>query len=301
MTTRAESIRNLGLEGFALDLEADGLAIVPPEVHGVPLERFDAMADWLIERSAELVGCPFSLETGPAVELEFSPAHRGLGDGGGPPNQFLIYQLAHQSRLFRDLAVNPVAVALMRYMIGARDTRFSSHNAFIKWSGEYGYGPGLGIHCDQQAVPLPWGRTALTANANWVLTDYTKTSGPLAYVPGSHRLQSRPTQPAATQRAVPVLAPKGSLIIFHGATWHGAFPRTDPGMRLMVANYYRHMMVLPQEDIRNSFPRDLAADCEDPDEFARLAGFADQWPYLQQIEPLPRRVGSAVRETAMTD
>eukprot|EP01041_Mallomonas_annulata_P029145 gene29145-51088_t len=56
-------------------------------------------------------------------------------------------------------------------------------------------------------------------------------------------------------------------------------------------------MVLPQEDIRNSFPPDLAADCEDPAEFARLAGLADQWPYMQQIEPLPQRVMSPARSS----
>ena len=47
---------------------------------------------------------------------------------------------------------------------------------------------------------------ALAANANWTLTDYTLEAGPLAFV-------------------------RGSLIMFHGATWRGAFPRTAPGTR----------------------------------------------------------------------
>ena len=51
-----------------------------------------------------------------------------------------------------------------------------------------------------------------------------------------------------------VVAPKGSLIVFRGATWHGAFPRKTPGMRISVANYYRHLMVTSQEDIQGSFP-----------------------------------------------
>jgi len=207
-----------------------------------------------------------------------------------PPRGAAVQQLASQHRMFRDLAVNPVAVALMQYLIGASATRFSSHNSFIKWHGDYGYGSNLGLHCDQTAVPLPWGRNALTANTNWCLTDYTLDGGALAYVPGSHRRMTRPTFPEATRLAVPCEAPKGSVLVFHGATWHGAFPRTTPGMRLSIANYYRHLMVLPQEDIKNGFDRALADDCDDPTLFRALAGFDDVFPYQRQGEKLPRAV-----------
>lgn len=81
-------------------------------------------------------------------------------------------QLCTFDRAFRDLVVNPVATALMRYMIGPYTTRFSSHNCFVEWKGE-GYGESLGLHCDQGGVPQPWGRVALNANCNWYLTDCT--------------------------------------------------------------------------------------------------------------------------------
>lgn len=296
MTTRTVSkispeIAEFGLEPYVLDLEVDGLTVVPREVHGVPLERFDEMAEWLLRRSEELVGCPFDLDDGPGAEVAFASDANVLAEVAGDrgePSQFLIQRLASQHRLFRDLALNPVAVALMRHLIGQSATRFSSHNAFVKWQGDFGYGKNLGLHCDQQAVPLPWGRAALTANTNWCLTDYTKPGGALAYVPGSHRLVSRPSFPEATRRAVPAEVPKGSMLVFHGATWHGAFPRTIPGMRLSVANYYRHVMITSQEDIKGSFPRDLADDCEDPELFRTLAGFDDVFPYDEQTEPMPR-------------
>lgn len=287
-TGRSELIRRLGLEPFVLELEIDGLTVVPPEVHGVPLAAFDAMADWLLEASEGIVGCRFTLEGGPEAEVEVPDGATRLGERGGENTQFLLPQLTRSHRMFRDLAVNPVAVALARYMIGPRETRFSSHNAFIKWRGEYGYGPNLGLHADQGGSPQPWGRTALSANSNWTLTDYTLEAGPLAFVRGSHRSVSQPLQPGATRRAEPVICPKGSLIMFHGATWHGAFPRTAPGMRLMVANYYRHMMTLPQEEFRNGFPREMAEDCADPATFAALCGFADEFPYVRAERPFPR-------------
>jgi hypothetical protein len=283
---RSDAIRQRNLESYVMELEVDGLTVVPPQAHGFPLHRFDEMVKWLLTRAEQMIGCRFTLERGPDASLEF-PTMMPLSERGGPPNQFLIQQLARHARVFRDLAVNPVAVALIRHMVGERATRFSSHNSFIKWQGDYGYGPGLGLHADQTAVPLPWGRTALTANTNWCLTDYTLEGGALAYVPGSHRSGSRPVQPQGARRAVPVEAPKGSLIVFHGATWHGAFPRTVPGMRISIANYYRHAMITSQEDIQGSFPRELADDCDDPATFRILAGFADVFPYKEQSENLP--------------
>lgn len=294
-TRLAPEITHLGLEEFVLDLEVNGLTVVPPEVTGVTEAQVDEMADWLLRRAEELVGCPFSLDEGPAAPVAHEVEDNVLSDLAGDEStgtltQFLIQQLASQHRMFRDLAVNPVALALVRHMIGAKATRFSSHNSFIKWQGDYGYGDRLGLHCDQMTVPLPWGRNALTANTNWCLTDYTFDGGALAYVPGSHSRLTPPVFPDAVRRAVPCEAPKGSMIVFHGATWHGAFPRKDPGMRLSVANYYRHLMVLPQEDIRNGFDQSLADDCVDPAAFRTLAGFTDVFPYREQSERVPRVV-----------
>jgi hypothetical protein len=291
----SEAIRDLGLEAYVLELELDGLTVVPPDVHGFGIDRVDHMVDLLLERAEAMIGCAFSLDEGPLSELEFSEGSETLSrfsEERGQPSQFLIQQLAHHDRVFRDLAVNPVAVALIRHMIGPVAARFSSHNSFVKWQGDYGYGSSLGLHADQTAVPLPWGRGALTANTNWCLTDYTFEGGALAYVPGSHRKGTRPVQPAAAKKAVPVEAPKGSVIVFHGATWHGAFPRTVPGMRISVANYYRHMMITSQEDIKGGLAPELADDCDDPDLFRELAGFGDAFPYIAPTQPVPKAVAA---------
>ena len=293
--TRSEVITGLGLEKYVMQLEVDGLCVVPPEVHGVPMSVFDDMVDFILAKSEALVGCKFSLERGPHAEVSFSgkKGRTSLAEDPAKITQFLIQQLSSEKRMFRDLAINTVVVALMRHMIGANATRFSSNNSFVKWCGDFGYGPSLGLHADQTAVPLPWGRTALTANTNWCLTDYTLEGGAFAYVPGSHRFASRPQFPMAVEQAVPVEAPKGSIIVFHGATWHGAFPRKIPGMRISIANYYRHMMVTSQEDFRNSFDRRQAEDCADPELFKALSGFDDEFPYAQASQPIPRVVDSS--------
>ena len=292
-TRLSPEVQELGLEDFVLQLEVDGLCVVPPEKTGVQPETIKAIRDQLLIEAEQIVGCGFQLDEGPDTPLTMSADEnviaRFSGDSG-EPTQFLVQQLCARDRLFRDLAVNPVGLALIRHMIGNTATRFSSHNAFIKWQGEFGYGRNLGLHCDQMAVPRPWGRNALTANTNWCLTDYTQEDGAMAYVPGSHRRMEPPRFPEAVELAVPIEAPAGSLIVFHGATWHGAFPRMTPGMRLSIANYFRHYMILPQDDIKNLFPQELADDCSDPNMFRMLAGFVDEFPYTQQTERIPRFV-----------
>lgn len=286
-TGMEEAISELGLERYVLDIELKGYAVVPPEVTGVTDAEIGRLTQLLLDKSAELVGCRFTVEDGPACEIDFGD-YRGALElfSKAKPSQFQLLQLCTYDRAFRDLAVNPVANALMRYMIGPA-ARFSSHNCFVKWAGE-GYGESLGMHCDQQGVPLPWGRGALNANSTWCLTDYTLDDGAFACVPGSHLRSQPPSLPGAVKEAVPVECPRGSLIAFHGQLWHGAYPRKTPGLRVTIANYYRHSAIAPQDDIPNHFPRELADDCRDPKLFKELAGFGS--PYQSQVMPVPKAV-----------
>ena len=91
------------------------------------------------------------------------------------------------------------------------------------------------------ANPLPWGHTALTANATWCLTDYTEEDGALAYVPGSHKSNAHPDRRLEISCAGRL--PKGSVIVWPGSTWHGAYPKKTLGLRLNAVAYYRHQAV----------------------------------------------------------
>ncbi|MYE84159.1 MAG: phytanoyl-CoA dioxygenase family protein [Gammaproteobacteria bacterium] len=292
-----ETIAELGLRPYVEQIDERGYAVVPPEVTGVTTAHVDELVRLLLDKSEEYIGCGFTVEGGPECELDYGD-FRGVLElrSGATPSQFQLMQLCTYHRAFRDLAVNPVGTALIRYMIGsfghplvgaeAWAARFSSHNSFIKWAGD-GYGDSLGLHVDQGGIPLPWGEKALNANCNWCLTDYTREDGAFACVPGSHLRKGHPDENAADE-AVPVECPRGSLIAFHGALWHGAYPKKTPGLRVTIANYYRHMSILPQDDIPNHFPQELADDCADPATFRELAGFGS--PYQSQVYPLPKAV-----------
>ena len=148
-TRLSPEVQELGLEDFVLQLEVDGLCVVPPEKTGVQPVVIGAIRDQLLVEAERMVGCRFDLEEGPASALTMSADDnviaRTTGDEG-EPTQFLVQQLCARDRLFRDLAINPVGLALIRHMVGRNATRFSSHNAFIKWQGAFGYGQNLGLH-----------------------------------------------------------------------------------------------------------------------------------------------------------
>ncbi len=293
-TQISDEVRKLGLERYLLELETDGLTIVPPEVTGVTPEALDRCTEVLLARFTEMTGgCPISLEEGPTGELTWPENPRRDRIPQAPkPTQMLIQQLLQLDRCFRDLIVNPVADALIDHLMGRarkqKMRRLSSTNSFVKWQGGYGYGETLGLHCDQGANPLPWGRTALTGNATWCLTDYTKEDGALAYVPGSHKSGMHPMPPTAARGAVAAEGPRGSVIIWPGQTWHGAFPKQTKGLRLNVVGYYRHMSVLPQENLMATMRDEPWADCDDPERMRELLGFDDRFPYMVQSENVPK-------------
>ena len=296
-TQLSEEVRSLNLERYVLELETDGLTVLPPEATGVDMAMLERCTEQLLAKFTEITGgCPISLADGPGAELQWPEATSGLAAArpkdAPPPSQALIQQLLQIDRCFRDLFLNPAVDALIDHLVGRapitgqKMRRFSSTNSFVKWQGEYGYGPTLGLHCDQGANPLPWGPRALTANATWCLTEYTKEDGALAYVPGSHRSNAHPGAGAA-KRALPVECTAGSVIVWPGSTWHGAFPKLTPGLRLNAVAYYRHQAVLPQENMKVTLADAPWKDCEDPAKMAELIGFDDPFPYQEQNYPVP--------------
>lgn len=297
-TKLSKEIKTLGLEQYTLELETDGITIVPPEVTGVTDKVLDRCTEVLLKRFTEMTGgCPISIKEGPKGELTWPEGTRSqLRDENEPPSptQMLIQQLLQLDRCFRDLAVNPVVDALIDHamgpisVLGGKARRLSSTNSFVKWQGDYGYGKYLGLHCDQGANPLPWGHTAMTANATWCLTDYTKEDGALAYVPGSHKLNAHPAQPAAAKQAVAAEAPRGSVLIFVGSTWHGAYPKLTPGLRLNCVSYYRHVSTLPQENLKFTMRDEPWEDCDNPEMMRELLGFDDKFPYEVQTQAVPQ-------------
>ena len=130
------------------------------------------------------------------------------------PSQFQLMQLCKHDRVFRDTAVNPVAAALVRSMIGYNEAKFSSHNCFVKWKGD-GYGEFLGLHADQGLSSA----LVLNANVNWALTDYTVDDGPV-----SARSQASSSHPVAS---CALNMPDISLVVLYPASGGSRLPLVE--------------------------------------------------------------------------
>lgn len=75
--------------------------------------------------------------------------------------------------------------------------------------------------------------------------------------------------------AVPVEAPVGSLIFWHGNTWHGAFPKKTDGLRLNLTSYICNRHMKTQEAYQGAVPKEMLA--RHGAWFARLLGADDSY------------------------
>ena len=75
----------------------------------------------------------------------------------------------------------------------------------------------------------------------------------------------------------PVEAPMGSMIIWGDHTWHGSYPRTTEGLRLMMLGTYCRSHMQTQEPFRQTVTQE-ALD-RNPIRFGRLMDVAGGFPF----------------------
>lgn len=250
-------IRQYGLEENIAELETRGLTVVPPEKAATPtfIERLRAATIRFIEIQD---GAPPDFVTGETHKNQI------LGD--------YHYLILHDP-VFQELLWQPVAVTLLDYLLG-ESCIVHANSALCKGPHDDALLPGsdlvLGLHSDSQLLPGPFHPFAEFANVTWTLSDYSREAGALAYVPGSHLLCRHPKPGEGVDQAVAVDAPAGSLICWHGNTWHGAFRRTIPGLRLSIGSIFSRPYIWPRHPLREDVtPEILAAN---PPRFAKFCG-----------------------------
>ena len=225
-----DELVRLGLSQYALELDVKGLTVVPPEkIAGADFTRQvrDAVLRTYERRHGEA--------------LDFENAETLEAATVTPFGKHMAYMLL-EDPIFSDLMMNETLLALVGYRLG-RNFSISNCQALIKAKG----GKALKLHTDELLVPPPYSANGGGANATYTLTDYTVDDGALLYVPGSHKYRRLPVGDEGADRVVPVEAPAGSLILWDGATWHGAMARQNRGLRLNVILYFIRPHLRPME------------------------------------------------------
>jgi ectoine hydroxylase-related dioxygenase (phytanoyl-CoA dioxygenase family) len=112
----------------------------------------------------------------------------------------------------------------------------------------------------------PLTQQSVVCQSTYWLTDFNRKNGGTAIVPGSHKWCRRPTDTEAAllpyeeggkDQAVVINAPPGSLVCWHGNTWHGAFNRIAPGLRVSMTVYFVRQFMRPLEDYIGRVPQKL--------------------------------------------
>jgi ectoine hydroxylase-related dioxygenase (phytanoyl-CoA dioxygenase family) len=265
----------LGLEQHIAEHDAFGFTVIPPEK--VAPKKFHAgLRDAVLRLHERRTG----------QHIDPADVDRARLNGRGPLAAHMGF--IGEDPIFEEALMNPAALTMARYLCG-KSVILSDVFALMKHQGPE---PTHLLHHDQSATPPPLPQYAQLVNVTWTLTDYTLGNGALAVVPGSHRFGKMPElyeedflKPDALVKAIPVECEAGSLIVFGGTTWHGAFPRENEGLRLNLAMTYIRPYMRPTRDYRNELSKEVLA--RNDDEFARIMGLYELYPLESGIETDP--------------
>jgi ectoine hydroxylase-related dioxygenase (phytanoyl-CoA dioxygenase family) len=151
------------------------------------------------------------------------------------PSNVRVFYLLELDKLFRDLIQHPVAVEMVRSLLGEAFL-ISNFTANIARPGS----KSMALHSDQSLVmPAPWVHP-WAMNIIWCLTDVTFDNGATLYIPGSHRWKTRAEVPPDAHKLLrPFEAPAGSIIAMEGRIWHTSGANITPNQdRALLFGYY---------------------------------------------------------------
>ncbi len=242
-------IDRLGLKQNVLELEEQGFTVVP-----------DALPSAMVEQMREII----LRQTADKSGLDEVPDLDTWDDGNLREGCYLLYE----DPIFEQVVMNEYTVALMQYLLG-RSMVLSTMYSHVRCKGD----PPLRLHTDQWTLQLS--NPVSVAVANYALVDYERDRGAFAAVPGSNHLMRRPVHPDEidvykNRDCVPLEMKAGSVVVTAGNTWHGAYERKVPGIRLNTAVVYCRSYIQTQERIREGVTQAMLD--RNPPRFADLMG-----------------------------
>ncbi len=278
-------IEDHGLESYIAELDAYGYTVIPPRL-ATPGGLCERLLDAVLDVAEGRNGVRPDLETG-STHKGFKGRFQALaGDNGDSPIGDLMQSLLFEGRVFEEALMNPVLLTMASYLCGY-SVVLSSMGCFMK-------GPNVStfaLHSDTP-LPSPLPPHALVCNLTYVLTEFNRENGSTAFVPGSHKWcrspegAERKVGDGGNQKAVAVECPPGSLLCWHGNTWHGAFNRTAPGLRVSIPVYMARPYIRTQEGLVGQIPDEMLE--RNPARFAILAQQGIAYGYKNQDDSVAR-------------
>src|SRR5262249_48704029 len=125
---------------------------------------------------------------------------------------------------FLPLVTNPVYLELARHALG---DGFRVGDVGVIWIQPGA--PGQNLHCDVPLgkLPEPLPDAHFLLNSMFMLSDFTRDNGATLVLPFSHRSHRRPRAGIQYKHLVAAEGRRGSVLVFHGALWHGSGPNVS--------------------------------------------------------------------------
>ncbi len=204
-------------------VEADGVCVVPDFIPRGLLAEIKENVDTLnaAERAS---GCGF---------LESEGANQR------------VFNLVNKGEVFERIVQHEDVMEVMGKLLGG-DFILSGFSSNTTGPG----GEEMMLHSDSGYVPPPHPEYLLSANAVWMIDDFTEENGGTRYVPGSHKLRDVP-RPGGEYPTVPIIGKAGSVAFLHGYTWHktGANVSRDQRRRALFGYYVRPFLRVQENHI----------------------------------------------------
>jgi ectoine hydroxylase-related dioxygenase (phytanoyl-CoA dioxygenase family) len=220
------------------DLDEYGVAIVPDILS--PEQLAEARQRLLEQCAGERAAGVATSNSGPLQP-----------DG---PIQY-VWGLIHKGQVFRDLVLHPVALDLVRHVLGPDILLFSYTGNAIGPGA-----PGGGAHTDQIYLPAetPW---AVVCNVIYMLDDFTEENGATLVVPGSHRRSLNDLNAESfAEGAVSATRRAGSAIVMESRIWHSiGVNKTSSDGRHGILTAYCKPFLRTQSNWVHTTPPDLVA------------------------------------------
>jgi hypothetical protein len=248
---------------------------VDPEIVANDLEALASFGFVIIEN---LVSTEMADSLQECLADAFNPTGRNNFEGYKTQR---LYSMLGKTRRFDPLVEHPRILAVLDALL--------MPNYLVSMAQAIKIHPGESaqpLHHDDAFYPMPRPRKALSLATIWALDEFTATNGATAAVPKSHLTADN--EPAMAE-AIPIVMPKGSVVLFLGTLWHGGGENRSQATRTAFTAQYCEPWLRTQENMSLAVTADQARECSEP--LQRMLGYSIHPPFVGQVNGMsPLRV-----------
>ncbi|MBL4871377.1 MAG: phytanoyl-CoA dioxygenase family protein [Robiginitomaculum sp.] len=242
-------------------------------------------SDWqfLQEHGYVMIKNLISDEECAEIKKELSPllTHTGRNAFEGVKTQ-RIYATIRKTRICDQLVTHPRILALL--------DRMFMPNYLLSQLQVINILPGEAeqfLHADDSFYPVPRPRAPLGAATIWAIDDFTSENGATRLIPGSQNWGDQ--RPSDSDKILPAVMPKGSVIFYGGTLWHGGGANESDDARLAITAQYCEPWVRQQENYTLGTPLETVRTLSP--ELQAMLGYSILPPYIGMVNGVhPKRL-----------